>query len=72
MRPGPAARPTRAPPGQRLGGILDAFRVCTASQDAAHFPRRLSGRLDELGQGAQLSALRIKICRRQPLLVGTL
>jgi hypothetical protein len=39
MRPGPAARPTRAPPGQRLGGILDEFRVCTAYQDAAHFGR---------------------------------
>jgi|RhiMethySRZTD1v2_1073278.scaffolds.fasta_scaffold656745_1 hypothetical protein len=39
MRPGPAARPTRAPPGQRLGGILDEFRVCTAYQDAAHFVR---------------------------------
>ena len=24
-RPGPAARPTRAPPGHRLGGILDVF-----------------------------------------------
>jgi len=66
MRPGPAARPTRAPPGQRLGGIPDEFRVCTAYQDAAHLSEdgQLPDRADEVAQGAHLSALWIKICRR--------
>src|SRR5262245_31060376 len=80
MRPGPAARPTEAPPGHRLGGILVLSCVCPAYQDAAHWrrahapprPSELAHGLDEIRKRLPLPAVPIEVCRRQPLLVGAL
>jgi hypothetical protein len=58
MRPGPAARPTRAPPGHWLDGILAEFCVGRAYQDAVHFCLRLL-----LPQGARAASMKVPSAR---------